>query len=103
MKFPTVICVVLLGFLGFMPASGKTPGGRGTPSTEVEDNFNLAEFGAVGNGIADDGPALQAALNAIADAGGGTLLVPAGRYAIYTPVQKDFTGLGASLTILGIE
>jgi hypothetical protein len=86
-----------------MPASGKTPGGRGTPSTEVEDNFNLAEFGAVGNGIADDGPALQAALNAIADAGGGTLLVPAGRYAIYTPVQKDFTGLGASLTILGVE
>ena len=103
MKFPAVICLVLLVFLASMPASGKTPGGPGTPSTEVEDNFNLAEFGAVGDGIADDGPALQAALDAIADVGGGTLLVPAGRYAIYTPVQKDFTGLGASLTILGVE
>jgi hypothetical protein len=103
MKFRTVICLVPLIYLGFMPASGKTPDGRGTTPAAVEDDFNLAEFGAVGDGIANDGPALQAALNAIAAAGGGTLLVPAGRYAINTPVQKDFTGLDASLTILGVE
>ena len=103
MKFPTVICLVLLVFVVFMPAFAKTPGGRATPTVGAEDVFNLAEFGAVGDGITDDGPALQNALDAIADVGGGTLLVPAGRYAIYTPVQKDFTGLGASLTILGVE
>ena len=64
--------------------------------------FDLSTFGAVGDGVTNDGPALQQALNAIAQAGGGTLFVPAGRYAITTPVLKDFTGTGASLTILGV-
>ena len=49
--------------------------------------FNLADFGAVGNGVTDDGPALQAALDAVVAAGGGTLNVPAGRFAIVTPVS----------------
>lgn len=65
--------------------------------------FNLADFGAIGNGLADDGPALQRALDALAEAGGGTLFVPAGRYALDTPVQKDFSGLAASITIKGVE
>lgn len=67
-----------------------------------ESTFDLRSFGAVGDGIANDGPALQSALNAIAQAGGGTLFVPAGRYAIITPVLKDFSGSAASLTILGV-
>ncbi len=110
---------VLLLFIMFaLPASaagrggttnGKLPDTQGAKSSTVKtrnavsNTFDLSSFGAVGDGIADDGPALQNALNAIADAGGGTLLVPAGRYAIYTPVSKDFTGLAASLTILGVE
>jgi hypothetical protein len=103
MRFQTVICVGLLVCVAFIPAFANTPGRRATATVEVEDVFNLAEFGAVGDGVTDDGPALQNALDAIAAAGGGTLFVPAGRYAIDTPVQKDFTGLGASLTILGVE
>lgn len=54
---------------------------------------NLADFEAVGDGVTDDGPALQRALDALAEAGGGTLLVPAGLYLIQTPVVKDFAGL----------
>ena len=50
-----------------------------------------------GDGMADDGPALQAALDALAAAGGGTLIVPAGRYAIITPVAKDFGGIADRL------
>ncbi|HWN08768.1 MAG TPA: carboxypeptidase regulatory-like domain-containing protein [Pyrinomonadaceae bacterium] len=74
-----------------------------TGKTSASSNtFNLSSFGAIGDGIADDGPALQSALDAIADAGGGTLSVPAGRYAIYTPVSKNFTGLATSLTISGV-
>lgn len=76
-------------------ASHASPSGPNT--------FDLRAFGAVGDGVADDGPALQRALNAIADAGGGVLLVPAGRYAIFTPVQKNFTGLAAAVTIQGVE
>jgi len=71
--------------------------------TSVANTFDLSSFGAIGDGIADDGPALQSALDALANAGGGTLTVPAGRYALYTPVHKNFTGLAASITILGVE
>ena len=65
--------------------------------------LNLRDFGALGDGVTDDGPALQRALDALAEAGGGTLFVPAGRYAILTPVSKDFTGLAASIEIAGVE
>lgn len=40
--------------------------------------FSLRDYGAVGNDTANDAPALQAALNAVADAGGGVLFVPPG-------------------------
>ncbi len=69
----------------------------------AQASLNLADFGAVGDNVADDGPALQSALNALAAAGGGTLIVPQGRYAIVTPVSKDFTGLASSVSILGVE
>ncbi|MGH9967359.1 MAG: carboxypeptidase regulatory-like domain-containing protein [Pyrinomonadaceae bacterium] len=69
----------------------------------VPDSLNLSDFGAVGDGVTDDGPALQSALDALAAAGGGTLFVPEGRYAIATPVSKDFTNLASSVTIQGVE
>ncbi|HEX3186021.1 MAG TPA: carboxypeptidase regulatory-like domain-containing protein [Pyrinomonadaceae bacterium] len=62
--------------------------------------FNLADFDAVGDGVADDGPALQRALDALADAGGGTLYVPAGLYKIQTPVARNFAGV--SVLIQGV-
>src|SRR6185369_8043897 len=52
--------------------------------------LNLADFGAVGDGVADNGPAFQSAIDALAAAGGGTLLVPAGKFLVATPVVKDF-------------
>lgn len=77
--------------------SGKLNGA--SPVTTLD----LRDFGAVGDGVADDGPALQSALDALADAGGGTLFVPEGRYAIATPVARDFGGLDAAVTIEGVE
>src|SRR5689334_21681448 len=65
--------------------------------------LNLRDFGAVGDGIANDGPAFQAALDALATAGGGTLFIPEGKYAIDTPVNKNFAGLANSITIKGVE
>ena len=53
--------------------------------------------------MADDGPAFQRALDALATAGGGTLLVPAGSYLIATPVFKDFSSVpNASVIIQGV-
>src|SRR5215208_4415320 len=66
-------------------------------------SLNLRDFGATGDGITDDAPAFQKALDALAAAGGGTLFRPAGKYVIATPVSKNFTGLASSITIMGVE
>ena len=87
-----------------LPAPSGVAKSYPTKTSNLATNtFDLSSFGAIGDGVADDGPALQNALDAIADAGGGTLTVPAGRFAINTPVHKNFAGLATSLTILGVE
>jgi len=43
---------------------------------------NVRSFGAKGDGVTDDTPAFQTALDARAQAGGGVVHAPAGRYAI---------------------
>lgn len=48
--------------------------------TKGELFYNIRDFGAVGNGIADDTASVQAAVNAASAAGGGTVLVPVGEY-----------------------
>src|ERR1041384_2443358 len=64
---------------------------------------NLRDFGATGDGVTDDAPAFQKALDSLANAGAGTLFIPAGKYVIATPVRKDFNGLASSITIAGVE
>ena len=44
--------------------------------------YNVLNYGAVGNGVTDDTAAVQAALDAIDAAGGGTLYFPDGTYAV---------------------
>jgi polygalacturonase len=48
----------------------------------AETNFNVRQFGAVGDGKAKDTTAFQRTLDACAVAGGGEVLVPAGDYLI---------------------
>lgn len=72
-------------------------------NAQSEKVVNLSEFNPTGNGVADDGPALQKALDALAAAGGGKLLIPAGSYKILTSVEKDFASVpGAKITIQGV-
>ncbi|WP_040261690.1 putative Ig domain-containing protein [Pseudomonas massiliensis] len=44
--------------------------------------FNVKDFGAVGDGVTDDTAAMQAAIDAAAAAGGGTVFVPSGTYIV---------------------
>lgn len=46
--------------------------------------FNVKSFGAIGDGNADDAPAIQAALNAADLNGGGIVYVPEGTYSLST-------------------
>jgi hypothetical protein len=90
-----VLCFLVLCL--FVPSLSRNT--LGATSTEL----NLRDFGAVGDGVTNDGPAFQAAFDALAAAGGGTLFVPEGKYAITTPVSKNFAGLASSITIKGVE
>src|SRR5213595_2561277 len=56
----------------------------------VGPTFNVkhSDYGAKGDGVADDSPAIQAAYNACFAAGGGTVQFPAGIFKLNTaPIQ----------------
>lgn len=63
---------------GNVTATGATT--ARTLADRAADIRNIADFGVVGDGTTDDKAAIQAALNAI-PASGGTVFVPAKRYA----------------------
>lgn len=65
--------------------------------------FNIKSFGAVGDGIALDSPALQRAIDAAYDAGGGTVYIPEGKYLCGTMHLKSnvHIWLDKGATILG--
>lgn len=52
---------------------------------------NVKDYGAIGNGVADDAPAIQAAINAVALVG-GVVFFPAGKYEVATKLYLDLRG-----------
>ncbi len=48
---------------------------------EAKKVFNVRHFGATGDGVANDAPAINKAISACSDAGGGTVFLPSGIYA----------------------
>lgn len=88
---PTTLAAVLDLWLGSAGAADfkVIPSGTSTPVTIAVATaalaglfFNVKSYGAIGNGAADDGSAIQAAMNAAAAAtnGGGTVFFPPGTY-----------------------
>jgi len=58
--------------------------------------YKVTDFGAVGDGVKDCSRAFQQALHAMSRAGGGTVFVPAGKYAIRSTLK-----IPASVTLRG--
>ncbi len=68
-----ILCLLAVG----IGLAALTP--ENSQSADVP-TFNVRDYGAVGDGNVKDTGAVQAAIDACAEAGGGTVLVPAGRY-----------------------
>ncbi len=60
---------------------GTTRAAASAAWPEIPDRpFNVRTYGAAGDGMKDDAPAIQAAINAAGEAGGGTVIIPAGTF-----------------------
>ena len=59
-----------------------TAASTASPAPEKGDQVNVKTYGAVGDGVTNDTAAFNAALDSLADAGGGVCLVPRGTYII---------------------
>jgi hypothetical protein len=81
-----------------------------TPTEVVEDaltpfaaKVDVLQYGAQGNGTADDTPAIQKAIDDAASAGGGPVLVPGGDYllkgALHVPSGVTLVGIGWDVTL----
>ena len=88
----------LAGTGGALVAGAMVHGGCATASrlgadmsTASHGLFSVRRFGALGDGKTDDTEAFQAALDSCHQNGGGTVVVPAGRYAIRPIAIKSHT------------
>ena len=72
---PVLACLFLAAALRGESAQAQTAPAPATPTV-----FNVRDFGAVGDGKNLDSPGIDKAIAAAADAGGGTVVVPAGTY-----------------------
>jgi len=63
-----------------------TPAGTGAVATDLQtkarESVSVKDFGAVGDGVADDTAEIQAAIDSVTAAGGGTIYFPAGTYNV---------------------
>ena len=88
---------------------GYLPAGTGavatTVQTKLRETVSIKDFGAVGDGVADDTAAIQAAITAVQTAGGGVVLFPTGTYKTTSTITLLSTvflsGYGATISWSG--
>src|SRR5665213_905709 len=65
-------------------AAGRVALAQAPEPSATEGLYNVRRYGATGDGKTVDTPAINRAIEAVAAAGGGTLLFPAGTYVCFT-------------------
>lgn len=95
------------GLLGIGGSAGSVALGKSVtqPGTPGPDRvFDVHAYGARGDGVHDDAPAVQAAVEAAREAQGGTVCLAAGRYLIGTAIHLKsgvaLHGDGSSVTTI---
>ncbi len=75
-----------------------------TVQAKLEESVSVLDFGAVGDGVADDTAAIQAAIDSVNAAGGGNVIAPEGTYlcssALTLKNNVILNGNGPKATIL---
>jgi hypothetical protein len=75
-------------------ASGNLPNAVGrTVHQKLQEAVSVKDFGAVGDGVTNDTAAIQAAMDAVSEDGGGDILIPAGDYMVSTLIPRDYVTL----------
>jgi hypothetical protein len=99
------ILSTLAGSLGGTDGQYKDAGagavGRNINTKFSEVQVSVKDFGAVGNGVANDTTAIQAAINRIIQLGGGTVFVPPGTYNLSAELTVAPASGSISVTFLG--
>jgi polygalacturonase len=89
---------ILTGLLAFIVSISAHAQSAGTPPPPAlpqipDKTFSVADYGAVGDGKTMNTAALQKAIDAVKQAGGGTLTVPAGQFLTGPLVLADSMNL----------
>jgi len=100
MALPATGAVVAAGFLDARTSAARKPANNDDLGARV---YNIRAYGAKGDKTTVDTAAVQAAIDACAGDGGGTVLVPAGTFVIGTVEMKSDVTLhiAAGGTLLG--
>lgn len=100
---PTVSSTADMDMLPIVQTSGEGLATRRASLAQLRSGLlmdrpvHVRDFGAVGNGVADDGPAIQAAIDAIKSSGGGILQFGPRIYRIASPIVIS----GVTVTLQG--
>jgi len=82
------------------PYSRGTAAAAGTVANKLQELVSVRDFGAIGDGVADDTAAIQGAINVCLTLSGGHLYFPAGTYkisaALVIPFSANWRIWGAS-------
>src|SRR5208283_2846779 len=87
--------VAVAGLSGTSKVAGRVP--ETAASVPPWRIFDVREFGAKGDGKSVDSPAINHAIEAAADAGGGTVLFSAGTYLCYSIRLKSKVALSLGM------
>lgn len=81
----------LLGAAGVMASPSRVAAETGSTPRSY---YDVQDFGARGDGTTDDTAAIQAAIVAAQEAGGGIVFLPAGTYAVAGPLEIRASNVG---------
>jgi hypothetical protein len=103
---PTNTIIEADGFRYTVAATGvtdqniTTAGGLKLYVQPTENGYNVRAFGSYGDGVTNDAPAVQAAINAV-ETFGGSLLFPPGKYLFGSQVTIDRTYAAVGSNFVG--